>query len=86
MIAQEVGLAVGHFAHTIVDAHIYAAEPNSPMAAYDHVAGLKEQLKREPRPLPRLIIAKKPMKDLRFEDFKVENYEPHPAISFKVAV
>jgi len=86
MLAQEVGLEVGHFAHTIIDAHIYIADPGSPMAAYDHLAGLKEQLKREPRPLPRLIIAKKPMKELKFEDFKVEGYDPHPAIQFKVAV
>ncbi len=56
------------------------------MAAYDHVAGLKEQLTREPRALPRLVIAKKAMKDLKFEDFRVENYEPHPGIPFKVAV
>ena len=86
MLAQEVGLKVGHFAHTIIDAHIYCADPGSPMAAYDHVAGLKEQLQREPRPLPRLIIANKPMKDLKFEDFRVEGYDPHPPLQFKVAV
>jgi thymidylate synthase len=86
MLAQETGLEVGHFAHTIIDAHIYWADPGSPMAAYDHVAGLKRQLERTPRPLPRLVIAKKPMKELKFEDFKVEGYDPHPAISFKVAV
>jgi thymidylate synthase len=56
------------------------------MEAYDHVAGLREQIKRELRPLPRLTIAKKPMKDLIFEDFKLEGYDPHPPISFKVAV
>ena len=56
------------------------------MAAYDHVAGLEAQLERSPRPLPRLVIARKPMKDLRFEDFKVEGYDPHPPIPFKVAV
>jgi thymidylate synthase len=86
MLAQEVGLEAGHFAHTLLDAHIYCADAGSKMAAYDHVAGLKAQLEREPRPLPRLVIAKKPMKDLRFEDFKVEGYDPHPAIKFKVAV
>jgi thymidylate synthase len=86
MIAQEVGLEVGQFAHTIIDAHIYCADAGSAMAAYDHVAGLKEQLKREPRALPKLVIAKKPLKELTFEDFVVENYDPHPAISFKVAV
>jgi thymidylate synthase len=86
MLAQETGLEVGHFAHTIIDAHIYCADAGSPMAAYDHVAGLKMQLDRTPRPLPRLVIAKKPMKDLKFEDFKVEGYDSHPAIAFKVAV
>jgi thymidylate synthase len=86
MMAQEVGLAVGQFGHTLIDAHIYCADAGSAMAAYDHVAGLREQLKREPRGLPRLVIAKKPMKELRFEDFRLEGYDPHPAISFKVAV
>lgn len=86
MLAQEVGLDVGYFAHTIIDAHIYHAEPGSAMAAYDHVAGLREQLRREPRPLPRLKIARKPFKDLRFEDFTMEGYDPHPPLQFKVAV
>ncbi len=86
MLAQEVGLEVGHFAHTIIDAHIYCADAGTPMAAYDHVAGLKTQLERTPRPLPRLVIAKKPMRELRFEDFTVEGYDPHPPIQFKVAV
>jgi len=86
MIAQEVGLQVGHFGHTIIDAHIYCADPGSKMAEYDHVAGLKEQLKRDFRPLPKLTIARKPFNQLKFEDFKVENYDPHPAIFFKVAV
>jgi thymidylate synthase len=69
-----------------VDAHIYTASPNGKMAEYDHVPGLREQLKREPRPLPRLVIAKKPFADLKFEDFKFENYHPYPKIKFKVAV
>jgi len=86
MIAQETGLQVGYFAHTIVDAHIYTARPGSGMEEYDHVPGLKEQLCREPRPLPRLVIAKKPFHELRFEDFRVEGYNPHPKIKFKVAV
>lgn len=86
MLAQEVGLEVGHFAHTIIDAHIYCADPGSPMAAYDHLAGLREQLTREPRPLPRLEIAKRPFRELKFEDFKLQGYDPHPPIQFKVAV
>ena len=86
MIAHETGLGVGYFAHTIVDAHIYTARPGSGMEEYDHIPGLREQLTREPRPLPRLIIADKPFNELRFEDFRVEGYSPHPKIRFKVAV
>jgi thymidylate synthase len=56
------------------------------MEEYDHVPGLVEQLKRAPRQLPRLIIARKPFHQLAFEDFKVEGYNPHPRIKFKVAV
>ncbi len=86
IIAQEVGLELGCFSHTIVDAHIYTAAPGSGLEAYDHVPGLREQLQREPRPLPKLIIAKKPINELRFEDFQLEGYNPHPRIKFKVAV
>lgn len=75
-IAQEVGLKPGTFAHTIVDAHIYE----------NHVDGLKEQLKREPKPLPTLHIANKPVDDLEFDDFKLSGYEHHPSIKFEVAV
>jgi len=86
MIAQEVGLQVGWFGHTIVDAHIYCADAGTPMAEYDHVAGLRHQLTRTPRPLPRLLIAKKPFDELSFDDFRVEGYTPHPRLKFKVAV
>lgn len=75
-IAQEVGLEPGTFAHTIVDAHIYV----------NHVDGLKEQLKREPRALPTLEIANKPVDELTFDDFKLHNYDPDPVIKFEVAV
>ncbi len=86
MIAQECGLKLGQFAHTIVDAHIYIAEPNSATAEYDHLRGLREQLSREPRPLPQLTIARKPFDQLTFEDFTLSGYDPHPPIPFKVAV
>ena len=86
MIAQEVGLAPGFFSHFIVDAHVYTAGADGRNAEYDHVPGLREQLLRAPRPLPRLEIAKKPFDDLRFEDFQVVGYDPHPKIDFKVAV
>lgn len=75
-IAQEVGLELGFFSHTIVDAHIYV----------NHIDGLKEQLKRKPKPLPKLIIAKKPLDDLKFEDFELVGYECDEPIKFEVAV
>jgi len=75
-IAQEVNLEPGEFAHTIVDAHIYE----------NHIDGLKEQLTREPRPLPKLEIVNKPVDELEYEDFKLHDYNPHPAIKFEVAV
>ncbi|MBI4994752.1 thymidylate synthase [Candidatus Peregrinibacteria bacterium] len=76
MIAHECGLTPGIFTHTLGDAHIYL----------NHIEGLREQLKREPLPGPRLKIAGKPFRDLKFEDFSLENYKYHPAIKFKIAV
>ncbi|MCC5940069.1 MAG: thymidylate synthase [Balneolaceae bacterium] len=75
-VAQEVDLKPGVFAHTIVDAHIYE----------NHVDGLKEQLKREPKELPTLQISKKPVDELTFEDFQLKDYDPAPVIRFPVAV
>ena len=86
IIAQETGLGLGYFAHTIVDAHVYYAEKGSPMEKFDHSEGLKEQLKREPMPLPKLIIAKKPIDQLQFEDFELVDYNYHGKIKFEVAV
>ncbi len=53
---------------------------------YDHVTAILEQLSREPRPLPKLKIAKKPFDKLTIEDFIVEDYNPHPAIRRKMCV
>ncbi len=75
-IAQETGLKPGIFAHTIVDAHIYV----------NHIDGLKEQLKRKPKPLPTLQIADKPIDELAYEDFTLTGYDPDPVIKFPVAV
>jgi len=86
IIAQEVDLELGFFAHTIVDAHIYFAEEGSQNEKYDHSRGLKEQLKREPLSLPKLIIAKKPIDELVFEDFELHGYKHHDKIKFEVAV
>lgn len=86
IIAQETGLGLGEFAHTIVDAHIYIAGEGTEMEKYDHIAGLKEQLTREPLPLPKLKIAKKPFDKLTFEDFELIGYKHHDRIKFEVAV
>ncbi len=86
ILAQEVGLELGYFAHTIIDAHIYVADKGSPMERYDHLEGLKEQLKREPYPLPKLKIAKKPINELTFDDFELIDYKHHDRIKFEVAV
>lgn len=86
IIAQQVGLEVGEFAHTIIDAHIYVGNKLNSTEKYDHLEGLKEQLKREPLPLPTLNIAKKDINDLKFEDFELVGYQHHEKISFEVAV
>lgn len=76
ILAREAGLAVGRFSHTIVDAHIYV----------NHVDGLRLQLQRTPRPLPRLEIAPKPLNELSFDDFMLTGYVPDDPIKFEVAV
>ncbi len=76
MIAQECKLAPRHFVHTLGDAHIYA----------NHVEGVKIQLSREPLPLPRLVLADKPVLAMRYEDIVLEGYQHHPFIKFPVAV
>lgn len=86
IIAQDAGLEIGYFAHTIVDAHIYIADKGSDTEEYDHTEGLKFQLTREPYELPKLIIAKKPLDELTFDDFELVGYKHHPRIKFEVAV
>ena len=86
VIAQQVGLSLGQFAHTIVDAHIYIGDKGTELERYDHLEGLKEQLKREPLPLPQLKIANKSIDELKFEDFELLNYQFHDKINFEVAV
>jgi thymidylate synthase len=86
IIAQEVNLEPGYFAHTVIDAHIYVADKNTPYEKYDHTEGLREQLKRTPLPLPKLKIARKPIDELTFEDFELIDYHPYEKIRFEVAV
>lgn len=78
MVAQQCELEPGEFIWTGGDCHIYL----------NQMDGVGEQLRREPRPLPRLILQRKPATifDYRFEDFQLVGYDPHPPIKFQVAV
>lgn len=78
MVAQVCSLQAGEFIHTLGDAHLYR----------NHVEQAGEQLSREPRSLPQMRInpAVKDIFAFRFEDFTLENYDPHPHIKAPVAV
>lgn len=78
MIAQVCDLEPGEFIHTFGDVHIYS----------NHMEQVKLQLSRTPYPLPAMTInpAVKNIFDFTFEDFKLENYQSHPAIKAPVAV
>jgi len=78
MLAQVCGYRPGEFIHTFGDAHLYA----------NHVEQARLQLSREPRPLPTMWI--NPAVDdifaFKFEDFRLDGYDPHPHIAALVAV
>lgn len=78
MMAQVCGLKPGEFVHTTGDTHIYT----------NHFEQARLQLTREPRPLPRMILNPeiKNLFDFDFEDFRLEGYDPHPAIKAQVSV
>lgn len=78
MVAHVTGLKPGEFIHTLGDAHIYA----------NHMEQAHTQLARAPRALPRLQInpAVSDISGFAYDDFKLENYDPHPHIAAKVAV
>ena len=78
MVAQVVGLEPGEFVHTFGDVHLYL----------NHLDQAKEQLTREPRPLPQMLI-NPDVKDLfafTYDDFELVNYDPHPHIKAAVSV
>ena len=71
MIAKECGLEAGEFIHTLGDAHLYL----------NHLDQAAEQLSRDTRALPRMILAERDsIFDYIYEDFTLEGYDPHPAI------
>ena len=78
MLAQVCNLEPGEFVHTLGDTHIY----------HNHFEQVKEQLRREPLPLPtmRLNPQVKDINDFKYEDFTLENYECYGAIKAQVAV
>jgi thymidylate synthase len=78
MLAQTAGLRPGEFIHTFGDAHIYV----------NHLEQVRLQLTREPRPLPAMQLnpAVRSLFDFRYEDFRLEGYDPHPPIPAPVAV
>ncbi len=78
MVAQACNLKPGEFVHTFGDAHLYQ----------NHMDQARRQLSRQPRPLPRIKLNPevRSLFDFRFEDFALEDYDPHPHISAPVAV
>jgi len=78
MLAQQAGLGIGDFVWTGGDCHLYS----------NHLEQADEQLQREPLPLSRLAIKRRPASifDYEFEDFDILNYESHPHIPAAIAV
>ncbi len=78
MMAQVCRLKPGHFVHTLGDAHLYL----------NHIEQTKLQLSREPRPLPTMTLNPQVSSifEFSFEDFTLENYDPHPGIKAPISV
>lgn len=78
MVAQVTGLGVGEFVHSLGDVHLYS----------NHFEQAREQLGRQPRPLPRLTLNpdRTSVFEFEYEDFLVTGYDPHPVIKAKIAV
>ncbi|MBV8546734.1 MAG: thymidylate synthase [Acidobacteria bacterium] len=78
MVAQVCNLAPGDFVHTFGDVHLYS----------NHLDQAREQLTRDPRPLPTMMLnpSVTSIFDFQFSDFTLENYAPHPSIKAPIAV
>jgi thymidylate synthase len=78
MVAQVCNLAAGDFVFTLGDAHLYV----------NHLDQAREQLTRDPRPLPSMRLSPEVTSifDFNFSDFTLENYDPHPSIKAPIAV
>ncbi len=78
MLAQQTNLAPGELVWTGGDCHLYL----------NHLEQVEQQLQRTPKPLPRLVIKRRPASlfDYRFEDFELQGYEAHPSIKAPIAV
>lgn len=78
LIAQQCGLQVGEFVHTLGDAHIYN----------NHIMQIEKQLQRKPKAAPKLVLPSevKPLEELEMSDIKLQGYDPEPAIKAPVAV
>lgn len=78
MVAQVCDLAPGELILTLGDAHLYS----------NHLEQAREQLMREPRPLPTMRLNReiRSIFEFKFSDFTLENYDPHPAIKAPIAV
>ena len=78
MVAQVTGLEAGEFIHTLGDAHIYR----------NHIEQVRLQLSREPRSLPSMKLNPgiRSIFGFTYQDFSLENYDPHPHIKGEISV
>lgn len=78
ILAQVTGNKAGDFVHMLGDTHLYG----------NHYEQAREQINREPRPFPKIIINPevKNIDDFKFEDFSIEGYDPHPPIKGDITV
>ena len=79
LISKIIKVPLGDFVHTFGDYHIYL----------NHMENAKEQIKRSPKPFPRLEITRilnnvEDLEQLKFEEFKFIDYDPHPYLSYKL--